>query len=50
MATWTVKIELIKSSGEPSEVTTKTLDQLAAVALYRDLAKRAIASYPETRP
>jgi hypothetical protein len=50
MAAWTVKIELIKSSGEPSEVTTRTLEQLTAVALYRDLAKRVVAAYPETRP
>jgi hypothetical protein len=50
MATWTVELRLIKSSGEPDEVKTKRLEQIAAVAAYRRLVKALDESHPDIHP
>jgi hypothetical protein len=50
MATWTVEVRLIKTSGEPSEVKTKRLEQITANQVYRKIVKELDANYPEVQP
>ena len=50
MATWTVEVRLIKTTGLPPEVKSKRLEQLAAVAAYRKLVKALDESYPDILP
>ena len=50
MATWTVEVRLIKSSGEPDEVKAKRLEQVAANQAYRKLVKVLDESYSDIHP
>ena len=53
MATWTVEVRLIKTTGLPPEVKTKRLEQLAAgggVPEAREGARRELPGHPPVGP
>ncbi len=50
MATWTVEVRLIKTSGEPPEVKARKFEQITANEVYRKIVKELDEKHPEVQP